>query len=225
MRPYAEELAYRGLLMQPKLGRLRRGNKGQRPLAQERLGEFEKARVTLARLRKLMRDQKWEGNSEARAFGHEAEAIELERLPVRAVRTLIDTEALSSNDNSRTRSTSTQPMAGSHEERIPLARCRRSMEATTTSCPGSCKKDTVEFLHATLHANLEICVILAILEKRKSLFSWIFGFPDHPHTVEVTGSNPVPPISIRLWHSKPARCFECQLALFTVDDDRQTVAD
>jgi hypothetical protein len=48
-------------------------------------------------------------------------------------------------------------------------------------------------LHATLHANLEICGILAVLVKRKSLFPWIFGFPDHPHTVEVTASNPVLP--------------------------------
>jgi hypothetical protein len=47
-----------------------------------------------------------------------------------------------------------------------------------------------------LHANLEIRVILAILENRKSLFPWIFGFPDHPHTVEVAGSNPAPPIAL-----------------------------
>jgi hypothetical protein len=44
-----------------------------------------------------------------------------------------------------------------------------------------------------LHATLEILAILAILENRKSLFSSILGFSGHPHTVEVTGSNPVPP--------------------------------
>ena len=54
-------------------------------------------------------------------------------------------------------------------------------------------------LHATLHANLEILAILRILEKRKSLFPWIFGFSGHPRMVEVTGSNPVP--SIRLTSS------------------------
>jgi hypothetical protein len=32
-------------------------------------------------------------------------------------------------------------------------------------------------LHATLHANLEICVNLAIYEKRKSLFLLFLGFP------------------------------------------------
>ena len=36
-------------------------------------------------------------------------------------------------------------------------------------------------------------MILAILEKRKSLFPWFIGFPDHHHTVEVAGSNPMPP--------------------------------
>ena len=51
-------------------------------------------------------------------------------------------------------------------------------------------------MHATLHANLEICVVLAILEKRKSLFPWNLGFPHHPHTVEVAGSNPAPPIGL-----------------------------
>ena len=43
------------------------------------------------------------------------------------------------------------------------------------------------FLHATLHANLEICAIPGIREKRKSLFPWILGFSGHPHTVEVAG--------------------------------------
>ena len=42
-------------------------------------------------------------------------------------------------------------------------------------------------LHATLHANFEIRVILAILEIRKPLFPNILGFSDHPHTVEVVG--------------------------------------
>jgi hypothetical protein len=51
-------------------------------------------------------------------------------------------------------------------------------------------------LHATLHANLEIRGILAILAKRKSLFPYILGFSDHPHTVEVAGSNPAPPIGL-----------------------------
>ena len=48
-------------------------------------------------------------------------------------------------------------------------------------------------LHAGLQANREICVIFAILEKRQSLFPYYLGSSDHPHTVEVTGSNPVPP--------------------------------
>ena len=51
-------------------------------------------------------------------------------------------------------------------------------------------------MHATLHAKLEICAMLAIVEGRKSLFPWILGFSDHPHTVEVAASNPAP--SIRL---------------------------
>jgi hypothetical protein len=35
---------------------------------------------------------------------------------------------------------------------------------------------TASLLHAILHANLEICGILAILEKRKSLFPLFLGF-------------------------------------------------
>ena len=31
---------------------------------------------------------------------------------------------------------------------------------------------------------------------RKSLFPWVLGFSDHPHTVEVAGSNPAPPIRL-----------------------------
>jgi len=45
-------------------------------------------------------------------------------------------------------------------------------------------------------SKLEIPAILDILEERKSLFPWIFGFPDHPQTVEVAGMNPAPPIGL-----------------------------
>jgi WD40 repeat protein/tRNA A-37 threonylcarbamoyl transferase component Bud32 len=49
-------------------------------LAQQRLGQFEKARSTLSRLRELMKDPQRAGNAEAKAFLHEAETIELDRV-------------------------------------------------------------------------------------------------------------------------------------------------
>ena len=49
-------------------------------LAQHRLGQSEKARDTLARLREVMKDPQRAGNPEAQAFLREAETIELDRV-------------------------------------------------------------------------------------------------------------------------------------------------
>jgi hypothetical protein len=49
-------------------------------LAQHRLGQSEKARDTLARLRQVMKDPHHAGNREAHAFLREAETIELDRV-------------------------------------------------------------------------------------------------------------------------------------------------
>ena len=49
-------------------------------LAQHRLGQSEKARDTLGRLREVMRDPQRAGNQEAQAFLREAETIELDRV-------------------------------------------------------------------------------------------------------------------------------------------------
>ena len=49
-------------------------------LAQHRLGQSDKARVTLARLREVMKDPQLAGNSDARAFLLEAETIELDQV-------------------------------------------------------------------------------------------------------------------------------------------------
>jgi len=45
-------------------------------------------------------------------------------------------------------------------------------------------------LHASLHANLEICVILGNVAICKSLSPCIFSFSDHPHTVALAGPKP-----------------------------------
>ncbi len=49
-------------------------------LAQQRLGQSDEARVTLSRLREVMKDPRWAGDSEAQAFLREAEMIELDRV-------------------------------------------------------------------------------------------------------------------------------------------------
>ena len=49
-------------------------------LAQHRLGQSEKARDTLGRLREVMKDPQRAGNQEAQAFLREAETIELDRV-------------------------------------------------------------------------------------------------------------------------------------------------
>ena len=62
-------------------------NKGKEPsnldflsLAQKRLGQFEKARETLRRLREVMKDRQRTGDQAANAFLCEAETIELNRV-------------------------------------------------------------------------------------------------------------------------------------------------
>ena len=52
-------------------------------------------------------------------------------------------------------------------------------------------------VHTSVHANLEIGVILANVLNCKSLIPRIFSFSGHPHAVELTGSNPVPPNGLR----------------------------
>jgi hypothetical protein len=49
-------------------------------LAQHRLGQPEKARDTLRRLREVMKDPQQSGNPESQAFLREAETIELDRV-------------------------------------------------------------------------------------------------------------------------------------------------
>ena len=49
-------------------------------LAHHRLGQSDKARLTLARLREVMKDPRRVGNAEAIAFLSEAETIELDRV-------------------------------------------------------------------------------------------------------------------------------------------------
>ena len=49
-------------------------------LAQHRLGQSEKARFTLGRLREVMKDSRWAENNEAQAFVREAELIDLDRV-------------------------------------------------------------------------------------------------------------------------------------------------
>ena len=49
-------------------------------LAQHRLGQSEKARETLGRLRQVMKYQKWAGDPDAQAFLREAGLIELDQV-------------------------------------------------------------------------------------------------------------------------------------------------
>ena len=49
-------------------------------LAQHRLGQSDKARVTLARLREVMKDPQRAGDQKAQGFLHEAETIELDQV-------------------------------------------------------------------------------------------------------------------------------------------------
>jgi tetratricopeptide (TPR) repeat protein len=81
---------YRNGLLAEALATLTRSNdlnKGQEPtdlaflaLAQHRLGQSEKARTTLGRLRELMKNPRLADDQESQAFLHEAETIELDRL-------------------------------------------------------------------------------------------------------------------------------------------------
>ncbi len=63
-----------------------------------------------------------------------------------------------------------------------------------------------------LHASLETLAILAILEKHKSLLSWILSFSDNSHTVVFAGSNPAPLIILRAIVSQNFRSPAQQLA-------------
>ena len=69
----------------------------------------------------------------------------------------------------------------------PNAECRRPQPHIT-----------IPFLHAIPHANLEICVILATLEERKSLFTRILEFPIVVTWWNSQVSNPVPPSDPRV---------------------------
>src|SRR5258708_3763995 len=52
-------------------------------------------------------------------------------------------------------------------------------------------------LHASLHATHDNHAIRATYESRKCENGRKFRLVNHPHTVEVTGANPVPPIDLR----------------------------
>ena len=101
-------------------------------LAQHRLGQSEKARDTLGRLREVMKDpQRAErsGVTGLPARGRDDRARP--GLPGRPVRALIDAEAASRNDPSRTRTTRTHPGPVPTECASFFPRCRRSPKTTT----------------------------------------------------------------------------------------------
>jgi hypothetical protein len=49
-------------------------------------------------------------------------------------------------------------------------------------------------MHTKMHTSLENRAICAYNRNYKCLRRMVFRVSHHPHTVEVTGSNPVPPI-------------------------------
>jgi hypothetical protein len=87
------------------------------------------------------------------------------------------------------------PMISSDRVRSSVTRDRHLSMSHCYSCQRSERHILID-LHATLHADVEIRGNLAILAKRKSLFPYILGFSDRPHTVEVAGSNPARPIKV-----------------------------